>query len=281
MVPAASVVIPAHDEARVIVRTLEALHSGLEPGALDVVVVCNGCTDATAGLARAFSPAVRILEIPVASKAAAVRAGNEASEVFPRVHLDADVQLTGPDLLALVRPLVEGEVLATAPRRVLPREGSARLVRWYYDVWEELPQVRAGLFGRGAIALSEAGQRRVDALPQLMSDDLGLSEAFDPGERLVVETAQVVVLPPRTVRDMVRRRIRVVTGNVQASRSGIRRRGSVTGVRSLVGLAASRPSLVPRLPAFLGLTLVARLSARRAVRSGDFATWLRDDSSRA
>ena len=191
MVPAASVVIPAHDEARVIVRTLAALYSGLEPGALDVVVVCNGCTDATAGLARAFSPAVRVLEIPVASKAAAVRAGNEACEVFPRVHLDADVQLTGPDLLALVRPLVEGDVLATAPRRVLPREGSARLVRWYYDVWEELPQVRAGLFGRGAIALSEAGQRRVDALPQLMSDDLGLSEAFDPGERLVVETAQV------------------------------------------------------------------------------------------
>ncbi len=281
MVPAASVVVPAHNEARVIVRTLTALHSGLEPGALDVVVVCNGCTDATADLARAFSPTVRVLEVPVASKAAAVRAGNEACEVYPRVHLDADVQLTGTDLLALVRPLLEGDVLATAPRRVLPREGSARLVRWYYDVWEELPQVRAGLFGRGAIALSEAGQRRVDALPQLMSDDLGLSEVFEPTERRVVEAAEVVVLPPRTVRDMVRRRIRVVTGNVQASRSGIRRRDSVTGVRSLVGLAASRPALVPRLPVFLGLTLVARLSARRAVRSGDFATWLRDESSRA
>ena len=27
------------------------------------------------------------------------------------------------------------------------RDRSSRLVRWFYDVWEQLPQVRAGLFG--------------------------------------------------------------------------------------------------------------------------------------
>ena len=32
---------------------------------------------------------------------------------------------------------------------------------------------------------------------------------------------------------------------------------------------------------FVGVTVVARARARRAVRSGDFSTWLRDDSSRS
>src|SRR6478735_2382051 len=47
-----SVVIPAHNEAQVIEPNLRALLAGVEPGAFEVVVVCNGCTDATADIAR-------------------------------------------------------------------------------------------------------------------------------------------------------------------------------------------------------------------------------------
>ncbi|WP_221767616.1 glycosyltransferase family 2 protein [Nocardioides sp. LS1] len=277
----ASVVIPAHNEERVIPRTLARLQQGLPPGSLDVVVVCNGCTDGTAAAARRAAPGARVLEIEQPSKAAAVRAGNAATRVFPRVHLDADVELSGSDLATLVRPLTDGLVLATAPRRVLRREHAPWLVRTYYDVWEQLPQVRSGLFGRGVIALSAAGQARVSALPPLMSDDLATSDAFAPDERRVVDEAEVVVVPPGTVRDLVRRRTRVATGDAQAAGHGARRPESVTTWRVLGRLAVARPAVAVRLPVFLGIALVARASSRGAVRRGDFSTWLRDESSRA
>ena len=47
----AIVVIPAHDEAAVIARTLESLKQSLREG-IRILVVADNCTDATATLAR-------------------------------------------------------------------------------------------------------------------------------------------------------------------------------------------------------------------------------------
>jgi cellulose synthase/poly-beta-1,6-N-acetylglucosamine synthase-like glycosyltransferase len=275
-----SVVIPAHNEERVIARNLVRLHEGVEPGVLDVVVVCNGCNDGTAAAARAAVPGVRVIELVEPSKAAAVRAGNAASAVFPRVHLDADVQLSGADVLRLVRPLVDEGLLATAPRRIVPRGRASILVRWYYDVWEQLPQVRAGLFGRGAIALSQEGNERVFALPEVLNDDLAISDAFETDECRIVHEAKVTVVPPATLRDLLRRRVRIATGNTQAAAVGVQRSDSGTRLSGLVRLSLGKPGLALRLPVFLGVALIARYQSRRVVRAGDFSTWLRDESSR-
>lgn len=274
----ASVIIPAHDEAPTIARTLAVLHAGFG-GDLDVVVVCNGCTDDTASSARAADPHARVFEIEEASKAAAVRVGNVAADLYPRVHLDADVELGGESLQVLLNALGDG-VLAAAPRRVQPREGCSLLVRWYYDVWEQLPQVREGLFGRGVVALTEEGQRRVSALPAMMSDDLAISEVFTEAERRVVDDAVVVVHPARTLRALLRRRVRVVTGNAQADSGGTRSASSVTTPATLLSLGAGQPRLLVKLPVFLAVTLIARARARRAVRTADFTTWQRDETSR-
>jgi hypothetical protein len=276
----ASVVIPAHDESASIGRTLRALRTGLDGHELDVVVVCNGCSDDTAEVARRTDPRARVLEIAQPSKNEAVRVGNSATDVFPRVHLDADIELEGAAVLALLAPLADGEVLATAPLRRVPRAGCSRWVRWYYDVWEALPHVESGLFGRGVVVLSREAQARVEAQAAMMNDDLWMSDAFSAGERRVVPGAVAVVRPPRTVQDLVRRRVRVATGNAQAARLGVRRPSSRTRVRTLVGLAVTRPGLALRMPVFLGVYVVAALGARRAVRAGDFHTWQRDESSR-
>lgn len=276
----ASVVIPAHDEAASIGRTLRALRTGLADHALDVVVVCNGCTDATAQVARDADPLARVIEIAQPSKGEAVRVGNASTDVFPRVHLDADIELPGPAIMALLEPILSGQALATAPRRQVPRTGCSPWVRWYYDVWEALPHVESGLFGRGVVVLSREAQARVEAQSRMMNDDLGMSDAFTPGERRVVSEAVAVVRPPRTVQDLVRRRVRVATGNVQAARLGVRRPSSRTRLRTLAGLAVTRPGLALRLPVFLGVYVAAVVGARRAVRAGDFTTWQRDESSR-
>ncbi|MDT0188246.1 glycosyltransferase [Microbacterium sp. ARD31] len=277
----ASVIIPAHNEAATIGRNLLALRQGTGASDLDVVVVCNGCTDQTAEVARRADPLARVIEIQQPSKAEAVRVGNTATDVFPRVHLDADIELSGTAVMQLLEPITRDHVLATAPRRDVPKASCSRWVRWYYDVWESLPQVESGLFGRGVVVLSEQAQARVAALPRMMSDDLGMSDSFSGDERRVVPGAVAVIHPPRTLRDLVRRRIRIATGNTQAARLGVRRPASRTSTRTLLGLAVSRPGLALRLPVFLGVHVAARLGARRAVRSGDFTTWQRDESSRS
>ena len=277
----ASVIIPAHNEAATIGRNLLALRQGTHESDLDVVVVCNGCTDQTAEVARRADPLARVIEIQQPSKAEAVRVGNTASDVFPRVHLDADIELSGAAVMQLLEPITRDNVLATAPRRDVPKASCSRWVRWYYEVWEALPQVESGLFGRGVVVLSEQAQARVAALPRMMSDDLGMSDSFSGDERRVVPGAVAVIHPPRTLRDLVRRRIRIATGNTQAAQLGVRRPASRTSTRTLLGLAVGRPGLALRLPVFLGVHVAARLGARQAVRSGDFTTWQRDESSRS
>lgn len=277
----ASVIIPAHNEAATIARNLRALREGTGHDDLDVVVVCNGCTDRTAEEARRADPRARVIEIEQPSKAEAVRVGNAATDVFPRIHLDADIELSGSHALELLAPIGRDHVLATAPRRAVPREGCSPWVRWYYDVWEALPQVRSGLFGRGVVVLSEEAQARVAALPPMMGDDLAMSDSFTGAERRVVPGAVAVVHPPRTLRDLVRRRVRIATGNAQATDLGVRRPASRTTVRTLAGLAVSRPGLALRMPVFLGVHVAATLGARRALRAGDFTTWQRDESSRS
>lgn len=275
---AASVVVPAHNESAGLRGNLAALLDGVPEGTFDVVVVCNGCTDDTATVARSV-PSVRVLETAAASKSLAVELGNAAVSVFPRIHLDADVRLSGPDALRLVGAVGEPGVHAAGPSRAVPLEASSWPVRAYYRVWENLPNVRSGLFGRGTFCLSAEGQARVDAQARLMNDDLVVSEAFAPEERRILTDASVVVQPPRTVADLLRRRSRVATGNHQADQHEARH--TSTSLSDLFKLGLRQPSVGLRVPVFLTITVIGRRLSRRAVRAGDYTTWLRDNSSRA
>jgi hypothetical protein len=195
--------------------------------------------------------------------------------------VDADVELTTDDALSLASAVSQPGVHAAAPARITPLDGCPWTVRWYYQVWEKLPVVREGLFGRGVIALSEEGHARIAALPELMGDDLAASLSFAPEERRVVERARVVVYPPRTLRDLLRRRVRSMTVTTQAA-TQTRLPGSRTSKADLKALLREAPLRNgPRLAWFVIVTAIARSRARRAVKAGDFTTWLRDESSRA
>ena len=157
----------------------------------------------------------RVLDLKEPGKVNALAEGDRCATGRVRVYVDADVEILANEVEALISAVRLGGRKQRPPPHH-PRDGVARMVAWYYDVWEALPSVREGLFGRGVIALSENGARRVRALQLAMNDDLAVSVAFESSERVVVESASVVVHPPRTLRDLVRRRTRVVTGNVQA-----------------------------------------------------------------
>ncbi|WP_367319233.1 glycosyltransferase family 2 protein [Streptomyces sp. HUAS ZL42] len=278
-----SIVIPAHNEERVLGRLLDSLLADASDDETDIVVVCNGCTDDTAKVAAARGPRVRVVEIPVPSKHAALRAGDDHARGFPRVYVDADVVITGADVRALTESLDDDSsgILATAPERRIPLAACAWRVRAYYQVWQRLPAVREGLFGRGVIAVSKAGHARIAALPPLMADDLAASLAFAPEERLVVGAAGVVVHPPRTWPDLIKRRIRAAVSTAQVEQhQGPEEASARTSKADLKALLRREPRLFPGVVVFVAAAVVARRGARKAIRAQDFGTWLRDESSR-
>lgn len=280
-----SVVVPAHNEAAVIGRLLSGLLTDSLSGesdsaeALEIVVVPNGCTDRTAEVAASYS-SVQVVESPVGNKYRALRLGDEHVTGFPRLYVDADVELRAADVRALTDALAEPGVHAAAPARYTPLDGVPWTVRWYYEIWEQLPVVREGLFGRGVIALTAEGHARIAGLPELMGDDLAASLSFEPRERRVVEAARVTVHPPRTLRDLLKRRTRSMTVTVQAA-AQTNLPSSRTSTGDLKALLRKSPLRNgPRLAWFVAVTAIARSRSRRAVKAGDFTTWERDESSR-
>ena len=79
-----SIIIPAFNEEKYIEETLKALPSGHE-----VIVVCNGCTDKTALIARKYTDKVIITDDKGVSKAKNLGASKATHEKL--IFLDADI----------------------------------------------------------------------------------------------------------------------------------------------------------------------------------------------
>jgi glycosyltransferase involved in cell wall biosynthesis len=283
-----SVVIAAHNEEAVLGPCLDALlASARTAGAFDVTVVANGCTDATAAVAARRS-GVRVLDRPAPGKAGALNAGDAVAVGWPRLYLDADVRLvsgTVHDLAdALAKPTEDGaQPLAAVPRRRLDLTARPWLVRAFYAINTRLPAYDRALFGRGAIAISEAGRGRFAAFPDMIADDLFLDSLFAADERVQVDAVVSLVATPRRTRDLVRRLARVRAGNAAMRAaavtgdmpSGVRRAANTSWLRDVV---LPRPWLLPAAACYVGIILAAAVTARRARRGG--IGWGHDLSSR-
>jgi hypothetical protein len=281
---AVSVVVPAHNEAAVIGRLLSGLLAEAEPGEFEVLVVANGCSDGTETAAAAFAPAVRVLSTPEGNKFRAMRLADATAERFPRLYVDADVELDTASVRALAQALAEPGVLAVGPERHSPLDDRPWTVRWYYEVWHRLPVVRAGLFGRGVVGLSQEAHRRIGELPEFMGDDLAASLAFPAEQRRVVPGAIVVVHPPRKLGDLLRMRVRALVSTTQIA-DGSELSAAAAEARTSRGdlvavLRAGSLGEAPKVAWFVVVTVLVRLRARRAIRRQDYRTWLRDESSR-
>ena len=128
--------------------------------------------------------------------------------------------------------------------------------------------------------MSEAGFDRVRGLPEVMSDDLALSEAFSSHERCITTTAHVRVRPAATWRSLVQRRVRVTIGTRRLAQSGLAGPASLTRGSDLVRLGLANPRLAVRIPLFVATAVWVRTLARHRVRRGLGDVWLRDESSR-
>lgn len=273
MKPTVSVVIPAHDEAGVIGANLDALLAGTAPGEFDVIVVANACTDGTAAVAA--REGVRVLETPQPGKAGALRLGDAACRVFPRVYLDADVRLDAASVRALADAASRPGVLACAPVPEWDLAGVGRFVRRVHRVHDRLIAPSRALAGVGVYVLGEEGHRRVFPLPDVISDDGYTDGSFTGDERVVVTEARSVVRPARTVRAHLARRVRVRQGNRQLARLGRPARSLRAG--ALRDLLAAREVSVLDVACYLTV-----LAADRALTwtRGNRTDWGTDASTR-
>lgn len=281
-----SVVIAAHDEAAVIGRCLEALGRQTGTGPVQVVVVANGCHDDTAEVARRAGATV--ISLPEPGKSAALVAGDEAAAGFPRIYLDADIELPAHALAATERVFADDtSVLAAAPRRHVVSDASSALVQAYTAVSSRHPAYENSLFGRGMIALSEQGRRRFDRFPGVVADDLFLDSLYSDAEKRPIDAIDVGIVAPTTTRALLRRLVRVRRGNAELRASGAGQpatgtTAAPTRVREPDRLAWLRAVVLPQprlLPAglvYVALTslaaVLARLGSRRAVVWGQDRT---------
>lgn len=270
--------MPAHNEAGVIGRSLRALLADAEPGEIEIVVVCNGCTDDTAAVARQAAPGARVIELDAASKSAALNAGDAAATAFPRFYVDADISVTAGGLRLLAELLNSGRRLAASPT-VSHRWRASRspAVRSYYRLWSALPAGSNGIFGTGVIGLSGAARHHFAAWPDVIADDYYCDTLFMASEKTRHPGVRVELEVPGSLAALVRRKARVRNGNLQV-RAGIAPQALEQPASSLRDAVRHRPALAVDVPAFVFVTLAARALAARDRRTGRAGDWRRDDS---
>ncbi len=265
-----AVIVPAHNEAAVIDRTLEPLAAAAASGVIELVVVCNGCTDETADIARAHA-GVTVVETDQASKSAALNLGDSAATLWPRLYLDADITIT---LLAVAQVLAElrsGSVLAARPSSCFDVTGSDAVVRSYYRARSRIGWFRTALWGAGAYGLSEAGHDRIGPFPELTGDDLWVDAQFTAAEKCVVDTDPAAVTVPRDRHSLLHMLRRVYRGKAELPDLP----GPGRTVRAVLGTMRG-PRTAWDAAIYTVLTLVARHGSSQSANT----MWERDDSTR-
>ncbi|MFF5793534.1 WecB/TagA/CpsF family glycosyltransferase [Paeniglutamicibacter sp. NPDC012692] len=275
--PHGSVVIPAHNEAGVIARTLAPLAPLAEAGLIEVVVACNGCTDNTAQIVRDFA-GIKVIESKIPSKVAALNLADQLAEVFPRLYLDADIIITVSALRMTFDYLSSPQALSARPAFDYDTSGASWPVRAFYRARRRIPSTNQALWGAGAYGMSHAGRGRFAEFPDLTADDLFVDQQFARAEKTVLPSIPVRVKTPRTVGALLavlRRTFRgqdeLAAGEHQPS----------TG-RTLRELLASAAGPVTAFDVLVYATLVAAARAQnRTTAKGLARAWERDDTSRS
>lgn len=187
-----SVLIPAHNEADYLPACLEALLAS-DAATVEVLVIANGCTDATAEIARGYQAQaeargwqLNVLDLAEGGKLNAWNKGEEAASGEVLIYLDADVLVTPP----LVGQIAEALHL-DAPRYAsgMPNvtiTGDDAVTRHYTRFWLTTPFMVHGVPGFGVFAMNRAGRARWGAWPDIISDDTFARLNFAPKERLRV-----------------------------------------------------------------------------------------------
>ncbi len=192
MAGSVNIIIPAHDEAALIGRCLEAVLASAGDFAARVIVVANGCRDDTAARARAFAGAARargwqleVVELARGHKPGALNAGDARAGAGPRLYLDADVEV-GRDLILQIRDILAVEVPRYASGSITIPTPATFASRAYARIYAQVPFMTTGVPGCGLFAVNASGRARWGDWPDVIADDTFARLQFAPDERFAV-----------------------------------------------------------------------------------------------
>jgi glycosyltransferase involved in cell wall biosynthesis len=276
-----SVIIPAHNEAAVIARCLEGITRGARPGELEVLVVCNGCTDDTAEISRSFGDPVQVIETDVASKSHALNLGDRSATGFPRFFIDADIAISLDAIRAVAEVLRGDEVHGAAPQMEIDLSDRSWSIRAFYDVWMRLPYVNENMLGCGVYAISEQGRARFEEFPPIIADDCFIRLLFAPHERRAVEGVRFRMTPPKTLHSLIHINVRRLAGESEMAEiyGEVPRREHRKQRLELLKLFL-RPQLWPSLLVYCYAKAASVGLYRWKEKRGRHKEWARDQTSR-
>jgi len=276
-----TIIIPAHNEQAVVGRSLASLRSTAGVDDPVVIVVANGCSDATAEVARQTWPGIDVLETDIPSKSNALNLGDSRATSFPRFYMDADISLTPRTISIMEARMAQSGALAAAPAMEMRFTGAPWLVRAYYKIWQQLPYVQEGMIGVGIYALSEEGRRRFDQFPAIIADDGYVRRLFKPEERLCVAECRSIVTAPSSLWGLIKIKTRSRLGGYELTeRFPKLLENEPKDYAGALSQMIRRPLLWPSLVVYVGVNLIARLRARKMHLQRAHGVWERDDSSR-
>jgi hypothetical protein len=273
-----AVIVPAYNEAAVIKRTLAPLSGVAVDGIIELIVVCNGCTDDTAEVARSV-PGARVLELEQGSKPAALNAGDEAATLWPRLYLDADIQISAKAVLAVLDRLTQGDVLAARPTCRYDTDGASALVRRFYRARTRLPRHKLAMWGAGAYGLSAKGHQRLGVFPMITADDGYVDTRFEADEKTVVATDPAVVTTPADTKSLLAILRRCHRGKTEMSIERVGSKSSTQDTSLDSAVAIVRTIRGPQSAVDAAVYIVLASAKRWAVRKAH--VWERDESSRS
>lgn len=279
--PIASIVIPAHNEEAVIGRCLRVMTANAKPGELEIIVVGNGCMDATCEIARGFSSDVRVIDSSEASKIAALNLGDRSANFFPRLYVDADVQLSVEAIRGTCQTLQREGIYAAAPRIAWDLSHSNRFVRAFYRVWRLQPYFEDGRLGSGVYAVNRRGHERLKHFPDVTADDEYVRRLFAPRERATDYEHCFVVTPPRKLTNLIKIKTRSRRGNRQLDQvSNSKKQGRARELHRLFRRVLVRPQRWLDFVVYAGVVAATSLNASRTRNLSHATLWEKDWSSR-
>lgn len=274
-----SIIIPAHNEASIISNTLSSLLNQVDNND-EIFVITNGCTDNTHDVVNKFNN-INLINTEIPSKTNALNIGDSKATSFPRLYMDADIQLAEGSLKKIIDTLLEGKLLAVSPIPKMDLSKSTWFVKAYYDIWLSLPYCRSGMMGAGVYALSEEGRNRFDIFPDIIADDGYVRALFKEEERGNVEGAYAIVKAPANLKWLLKIKIRSRLGQMELAQKypELLKNEQKSYSGALSGLL-KKPHKWPKLAIYIFINIATRIYAKKNLKNITNYQWEKDMSSR-
>jgi peptidoglycan-N-acetylglucosamine deacetylase len=225
--PNISVLLPAHNEERVIAETIESLLASDYKGKMEIIVINDGSTDRTEEVVKKMQKRyknIRLFRTEHVGKARALNFGAKKAKYDYLLFLDADSIVEKETIKEIVKPL-QHERIAASSGQVRVKMTKNPLT-WFQDFeyilssgWRYLcslidaVSVLPGFFAIKKKVFLEIGGFSAETLTE--DFDITLSLKKKGYEAAVNPKAVMYTTPPLTLKQLARQRIRWGRGNIQ------------------------------------------------------------------